>query len=421
MPNSITRTYPKRIYSKYFRETNHPAVSPNSATIVTSNTTWDDFATSAAMPDWHYRIRKHLSATTSRETDTLSVRSAGYGGVYASYLRNEVGGVKTRFTSVDGVWLPPTRPSLPASYADADNSALSKFWKHAKSKQTAFRGLTTLGELTETLRMLRNPARSLRRGLDDYLRNVVKRSRRAKRSSLPGIVSDTWLEHVFGWSPLISDVKDAGEALNRRLNRFAGSYSRVSGLGTQESSSLGTETTNTGFGYHLQVRYRRRTDSFVSVRWYGLIGNECENPIAADMNLFGVSWTDIVPTAWELIPYSFLVDYFTNIGDILDAWSVRKSSIKWCARTVRMQSISTIDYYLMEWGYTSSNVGGFLGWIERYATSGDPKASRRYVLRQPKDPVFPSILLEIPGFGTKWINMSALLLSRGRARRAIYS
>lgn len=37
------------------------------------------------------------------------------------------------------------------------------------------------------------------------------------------------------------------------------------------------------------------------------------------MNIVGVSWGDVALTGWELIPWSFLVDYFTSIGDYLNA------------------------------------------------------------------------------------------------------
>jgi hypothetical protein len=235
---------------------------------------------------------------------------------------------------------------------------------------------------------------------------------------LKRIVAETWLEHVFGWSPLLSDIRSAGQALNDRLNRFTGNYARISGHGTEETF-LELPGFGRSVGGGLKFGYRITLRNITQVRWYGQIRSVCENPIEADMRLFGVSWGDIVPTAWELIPYSFLVDYFTNIGDILNAWSVRVQDINWCARTERRVSYYTYgNFYIDE--NAAKTYPGFYKMISSTANVGDCTAKRRYILRQPKTPEYPSIRLEMPGLGTKWINMSALVLARNRTRRQLF-
>lgn len=360
----------------------------------------------------------HQNATTGREID-VSKWVDGFGYIEVRYWRNSASGKQERYNRASGVIAPAGRPSIP-SFSTAENLAKSRFWKRAKSQQTAFNGLTALGELAETLRMLRNPAQGLRRGLDDYLGNLQKRTRRANRRSLPGIIADSWLEHVFGWQPLINDVKDAGEALNRRSDRYAGIYTRISGSATDEQASM-SNTSNDGFMFGLNYVGKSLTKHYVSVRFYGQWKNECESPIQANTDLFGVNWRDIVPSAWELIPYSFLADYFTNIGDVLSAWSVRKSNIAWVSRTVKIRSVNTRHNYIIDYSQFPATVGLFLGYISKHADFGDSSCTRTYVHRKTESPGLPDFRLEMPGFGTKWINMSALLLSRNAARRQIYS
>jgi hypothetical protein len=363
-------------------------------------------------------VKLHQNATTGREIDETTW-TGGNGWIEIRYWRNSASGKQERYNRAFGYIVPAGRPGIP-SFSTAENLAKSRFWKKAKSQQTAFNGLTALGELAETLRMLRNPAQGLRRGLDDYLGALKKRTRRAKRSSLPGIVSNTWLEHVFGWQPLINDVRDAGEALNRRSSDLAGIYTRISGTATDQAAAFGAPS-NDGFMFGLNYVGKTLTRHFISVRFYGQWKNECESPVEANTNLFGVNWRDIVPSAWELIPYSFLADYFSNIGDVLSAWSVRKSNIAWVSRTVNVRSISTPHNIIIDYSQFPAAVGLFLGFISKEVDFGDSRCTRRYIHRKTESPGLPDLRLEMPGFGTKWINISALLLARNATRRQIYS
>ena len=377
------------------------------------------FKTSDENPRWKSKVRNHQNATTARTIEHRR-QTGGFGSSVARWYRlvssvpveqwsEKYGDIFGAIASFD----PP-----PASVA-VDNDARGKFFKHAKSAQTAFRSLTAIGELAETLHMIRNPGRALRGGLDDYLKNVMKRSRRAKKSSLSRIVSETWLEHVFGWLPLISDIKSAGEGLNRRLNRFAGSYTRVAGSAYSLTNSFDPTLTQRNSDF-TQLEFRKSYLNKVEVLYYGEVRSVCENPRQADMNLFGANWREIVPTAWELIPYSFLADYFTNIGDLLDAWSVRRSDITWVSKSERRTQVVTIPEYRLDRAYTQT-VTNVYKWIESYVAPSHFRAVSRKIVRGAANSDLPSIALEIPGLGTKWINMSALLLARNRTRRQLFS
>lgn len=420
---TITRSYRYRLIPRWtvdrYNETPVPVVF-HSDNVDTAVATVFNSATSTAMPGWRTKISKHQSASTGRTID----RFKWYGGV------GSIGVEFTHITSPKGktnagsIWsgqiiYPSSWPALPSSSAEADNEARMKFFKRAKNAQTAFSGLTFLGELRETLGMIRNPGRALRRGLDDYVETVNKRTRRAKRNSLNRIVSETWLEHVFGWSPLISDIKSAGDALNRRLNRFASSYTRISGSGKQEGASFDVNLLTNGDVW-LEYVIRRLHRTSCRVRYVAEIRSVCENPIAADTRLFGVSWGDVVPTAWELIPYSFLVDYFTNIGDVLNAWSVRKGDIAWCNRTERLRGWRTLSELRLNKKYTETAVAQFYAWRSAWLSTSYFRSVREQITRGANQPGYPDFRLEIPGFSTKWINMSALVAARNRTRRQLF-
>lgn len=381
--------------------------------------TMTSYKTSSENPKWRQQVRNHQNATTGRQIVDCRVEG-GYGSVVQRWKRLFNGRLVNQWSELHGdIFYPTTTMAIPAVNAAADNQARMRFFKRAKSAQTAFRSLTALGELAETLHMLRNPGKALRTGLDDYLRNVMKRSRRAKKTSLNRIVSETWLEHVFGWQPLLSDIKSAGEGLNRRLNRFQGSYTRVSGLGVFEDTDFASSLTLVTETY-LRYRYRIVDLTQVSVRYYGEVRSVCENPIQADMTLFGFDWTEIIPTAWELIPYSFLADYFSNIGDVLDAWSVRKSDVCWMAKSIRRRKRRTLSEIAIDKAYLEANTP-VASWVDRYIDTSYYKNSSTQIDRSTATPTLPSVALEIPGLGTKWINISALLLARNRTRRQLFS
>lgn len=416
MPNTIVRTDPQRMVGSYYRECNFSAPT---GTVVGTPVTWNDSVSSTANPSWRYQVAHHQNATTGRQVDVSAINSHGYGYVDA-YFRRAINPSNVYWSIVYGQFVRATRPSIPTPTGKAENQARASFYKQLKGRQQSFQGLTALGELGQTLRMLRNPAQALRRGLDDYVKSVQKRTRRAKKSSLNRIVSDTWLEHVYGWAPLHSDIKSAGKALNDRIDRFTASYSRISATGFEEISGISTEIQNEGFGVFLAMRYQRMTQHFISVRYYGEVSNECESQIQSDTELFGVSWRDIIPTAWELIPYSFLVDYFTNIGDVLSSFSARKSGVKWCSRVQNTRSIASIVGFYMDWKYTETSPIGFKGWISRSADCGSHRIRRRLINRDIATAPLPDFRFELPGFGTKWINMSALLMSRNSTRKMMY-
>lgn len=396
------------------------------------------FHTLEGNKNYHFRmnIRQHKNAT-SVMTAVKSTWSGGQGNQYVRFVPESYFKGTPYWPymeqSLVGCIIPmsDSKQSFPGFNTSAEIQASTKFFKALKEEQTAFDGGVFLGELGQTLRMLRNPAQAIRRGLDDYLNRVKKLGRRSRgespkshRNRLGRTVSETWLEYVFGWSPLINDVKSAGEALNKRLDRYDASYSIITGTGTQEMSICPTTTADSEGGvcgrtwraYHTKVR---------TVRWKAELRNKAHTDKSADVDLFGVSWRDLVPTAWELIPYSFLVDYFTNIGDVLSAWSTRTEDLTWWCKTVRDRYTKTsCDHRIKE----STTTGH-----PHYEANNNPRGPLIHLSATPaiyrettvnRTSAKPSVptfrLWQMPGFGRKWINMTALAGARNRTRRQLF-
>jgi hypothetical protein len=118
-----------------------------------------------------------------------------------------------------------------------------------------------------------------------------------------------------------------------------------------------------------------------------------------------------LPTVWDLIPYSFVVDYFTNIGDYLSGLSLRFSDVSWGCKTVSTES----GYLFGPWYWGPNSVpqnqeelavcyGGGGSWNNRRGT--------RSILT-PSD-LAPKLQFSLPFSSRPWENIGALILSRLR-------
>lgn len=131
--------------------------------------------------------------------------------------------------------------------------------------------------------------------------------------------------------------------------------------------------------------------------------------------LFGAGVADIVPTAWELIPWSFMVDYFSNIGVVLDAWSMRFVNFAWLNLTVRNSRV-------VQAGGLRTDHNPFVG-SDIIVQNESPVRRVRYVVktvsREKVDNQFETeLMVRIPGFPetNKWLNIAALLAMRSPPR-----
>lgn len=303
----------------------------------------------------------------------------------------------------------------------ADNQAKLKFISAIRALQTTMSGGVFLGELRQTLRALKHPAQSLRNGLDSYFGDLQKRRRgvrgspASRRQKLRAIAGNTWLEYAFGWSPLVNDIDDAMHALADHVNGTDGPVSKMvrgTGKSTPTHPSAPFETTEGGSGVY--VTFRNTYTFEYAVKYYGRV--DVEHPTALTAQRLGLSLDHFVPTAWELVPWSFLVDYFTNIGGMLEAASTCLSGLRWSARTDVQSEVglsTAINAYSGKILYN----GVFVDKMSIRFSPGYGRTEKRLVQRATYLGSFiPRLEFKIPGFGKKWINLAALGASHNRLR-----
>jgi hypothetical protein len=311
--------------------------------------------------------------------------------------------------------IPPGDPASIVS-TDSDALALGKFNRRVREQLTAFQGGVFLGELGQTLRLIRNPAKGLRGAADEFLA-IARRIRKGglsgalARSRVSANLADAWLEVQFGWKPLLRDVDDACKALAIINTGQSLSTGRISAKATTERESYRNTST---FGYSIAAWQTQLYEIESSSTIYrGALRVDALNPKGQEARLVGFDLSSFLPTAWELIPYSFLIDYFTNIGEIIEGWSQLGTKLAWCNRT-RRKAITVSQISL------NNNVNPEI--------SVTPFVQAKLVVRKSsvaraavEGNRIPDFDLRVPGnWSTKWLNIAALIAGRSNDRKWSY-
>lgn len=371
------------------------------------------------MPDWRGRIRRMQSATTFLTGTKYDHHNAPYSSATAVVQYQKFG---------SGVWIvaPLSFRGLPApltnwgsvygatssDLGDAEAKAARAYIRKVNDFDHAIQGMVVLGEIRETLQLLRNPAKTFYNALaSDYIRGL-KRYKKDTPRALARAAQKQWLESVFGWLPLISDMQSASELLSR-LNEERLESRLITAVG--HNSKVGTPSSGTGYETFFTYRSRSFDRAEGKVKYRALLLNEPDaydySPLGYLARQSGFSWTQFVPAAWELLPWSFLFDYFTNIGDILEHSFVQSRWVRWAQRTERETrdrvNSASVDWAAFKAYYDQPALG-------RRVDSIGPESIASLVVRRTSfqrtagGPTVPDFSVSLPGRVQPWLNMGAL-------------
>lgn len=305
----------------------------------------------------------------------------------------------------------PTFSDTHMSETLADNRARANLYKEIRAIQTVMSGQVFLGELREALRMIKRPALALRGGLGDYMTALEKRKRgRHTRASRHRVLQDTWLEYSFGWTPLINDMNDARAAYRQVVERVQSHRVRAIGIDEQ----FGSSTVGEVFHNNLHFIERYKVTKEVKVTYTAGVRDTVQAATFQEnvVNNFGLGVREFIPTAWELLPWSFVVDYFTNVGDILSAASTDTSNVLWISKTVRKRifKITVLDFNEKK---TRAQTTTEVRYCE--GRGGKYELVLQHVFRSPSGLQLPSLMVRCPGLDSlKWVNLAALFVSQGK-------
>ena len=323
---------------------------PDQDSTTTRSRTLTRTRTGTRVPKWHDKIVNGQNATSAMQA-TWDSGSSDKRFWSASYIMSDNQGPGNTYASGDicmnDIDISRVCKAPQMDPTKADNGARAKFYKALRKTAVQFSGPTFLGELRETIHMLRRPAAALYDSSRGYLSSLAREKRRNPKHWTK-VISGLWLEHSFGWVPLIADVKDAYHAYQNMMNAVR--VSKVSGsfqdfadyTSTLDSLDNNYSGARRAIG-SCQLNARRRcfhTEETV-VRYRGALKartNSTARQSDTFYSTFGFTPSEFIPAAWELLPWSFLVDYFTNIGDILTSAVTSTADIVYVNKTERHET-----------------------------------------------------------------------------------
>jgi len=217
---------------------------------------------------------------------------------------------------------------------DAYNKAFAKLQSKLSSQQQWANNFIELGTTFSSLvRRVEQFARlvvALKRGRfgDAWaLFNDISRkgnaSRYARAQRKAQSFGDLWLECHFGWAPLGQDIS----ALVDSLSKFNPGRKRIK-VSAGASDSV-TETIGAPLYASNVLQWEAFAQIGCTVRF--------DNPVAQLRNELGL--TNLLAFAWEAVPFSFVADWFGNLGQCVE-------------------SLSTFSGVALEMPYTTSKVVG---------------------------------------------------------------
>lgn len=142
--------------------------------------------------------------------------------------------------------------------------------------------------------------------------------------------SEDWLNWNFGWAPLLSDlitIFDLSEELVKRARQIKrakrGFIRKKSNIGTWSNTYGPTRVSynSVGFGLYADMVVSETHKRWVSSKWS--VSQEMFHA-ASDLRnlqlLKAIAGLDISLThAWDAMPWTWMVDWFTGLGDIIHA------------------------------------------------------------------------------------------------------
>lgn len=239
--------------------------------------------------------------------------------------------------------LPTTR------YIEADNQALVRFYSAIRAEYQHMQSLIAIGELGETVRMLRRPFAAMQGIINGYLHDFDRRGkstltfyRKRRRNKIPqwthlnNAAAEAWLEASFGIRPLVADVVGIAETLARALDNGSDRRTQVQGFGTSTGNGGITVSDGNQVASYIYTRETFIDTTTWKVKYRAGVNSAMSGPDGSLYRLRSLAgWTpeEFVPTVWNLLPWSFLADYFFNVGAVLGATWTNTSAVTWAIKS----------------------------------------------------------------------------------------
>lgn len=303
------------------------------------------------------------------------------GGFQESFIMNG----KRRYASsalTGASWLKGNGGTWPTGVpAGLTNIAHQRFLNLTQSKQKASLGVT-LASYRQTTSMLAQRTAHASMLADKRIR--VLKSRRGKKETRRRLAqlrrkygpnydpASLYLEGIFGWAPLFQDISD-GMATLIGLNAYESRFIRASASSSREWESFrynyngGTDRNPGRVGQirdfiNCTTKYRVTESAKVTV----------DNPNLHMANRLGA--LNLLKVGWDVVPWSFVVNMFVNVNQMLDNCSAF-AGLKVENASVTRTAFTTFHGQWQVWEDTSKgrrtmSVGAYQNYVSKARTLG---------------------------------------------------
>lgn len=368
-------------------------------------TAHDSRTTGDNAPHWRKKLRQHVNASSSLVGEGYLFRA---GSCFGKQQQRST----KQWVLVDGVVdygsIGFNAVSSSISSA-ADNRARSKVLADYLRIRNNWRGGNFLAEVRETIHMFHHPLDTAYLKTIKWLQSINDAKKRFKGDALAKALASDWLAYVFGLKPLVNDIQDAIPAWEKLWDPDNWDVHSLHGLGYDRSQNTQTfqQTVSLqgGTAGTINCTYDK-VQSFVSaVKYYGQVKARPFG-FGSQMEKFGVDPFDVAPAVWEAIPFSWFVDYFVNVSEVLDGCRLWNAESAWMNRGVRNSSTVTaanVRTVSSDATWQNREISGH-GWFTAHF-----KVFRDAIGGVPH----PNWVFKMPGFPSlRWLNIAAVLEQR---------
>lgn len=160
----------------------------------------------------------------------------------------------------------------------------------------------TVDMIADNANTMRKAWQALRRGRLREFKQHLRLDPRGNYWSRPTDAAKIWLQYHFGWEPLVKDIHASVEILQSK-----GPSGLVQGRGSAREELFVFKYN--AWNYNIAGKHRYLYGAKVSV----------SNPNLHRATALGL--TNPAAVLWEVIPFSFLVDWFIPVGEFLNQWT----------------------------------------------------------------------------------------------------
>lgn len=408
-PNSWSRAY--TVSSD--EGTDKKVLTPSSTTTTISKK-WVDFRQGVDLPKYLEVIANGGDATTAFSASRQDVLAVAPANFEVKYRKTGYGFQTPVFTNrLTGEYMINgfNSDSGSAAAISSDNQALTNTFARIRNAKSEVNGLAILGELHQTIGMLKSPLSSLRKGILSHMNTWSLRAGKLRRGVNPNVVkkmtADTYLEFVFGVMPFINDINGVIRAMSKNMNRPR--RVRFLGKGESKSTRILTGSNQTAGGY-LRYRYEKVLTVTSSTRYFIGYAVPTVNVPLSRLDALGLNLESLAPAMWEVLPWSWLFDYFANVGDIIEAYTDLSGSPTYCCKVVKTIRDSQMNMFPHDAAIITQ-----LGSNELVSITGTPGSSlcQSISIERSRATLKPPALeLRIPTYWKQWVNMAAVSSQR---------